>query len=45
MSLSGRSPAGERPRDGDRVTRWVVIGFAIVEAVVIGWALSTGVFR
>ena len=36
-------PAEKRPDSGDRVTRWFVIGFAIIEAMIIGWALFAGV--
>jgi len=27
------------PSKSDRTTRWFVIGFAVVEAVVLAWAL------
>ena len=39
----GHIPVEKRQGSGDSAIRWFVIGFAIVEAILIGWALFTGV--
>ena len=34
--------ARQRHTSADKTTRWFVIGFAIVEAVLLAWALLSG---
>ena len=48
LSLGTMMPTqqpGARPRQAsaDKTTRWIVIGFAIVEAALLAWALLSGI--
>jgi hypothetical protein len=42
--MKTNDPSSERRRRASRTTRWFVIGFAVVEALLIGWALLSGYF-
>ena len=40
--MKTNDPPHDRHRGVSRNTRWFVIGFAVVEAILIGWALLSG---